>query len=175
MIRKTWYDLGKYLVSVFARAGLDLNIQWKAPLPEGPVILAANHPCTFDPALLTTLIKQHVSILIHGPIFKLPLFGRSLRYCGHIAVLRGSGGQSLDEAEALLKAGQTVAIFPEGCISPVSGFNPPHSGVGRLALKTGAPVVPVGIHLDKKLLHRVEQVIDGVLDTGAYYFHGPMP
>ena len=32
MIRKTWYDLGKYLVSVFARAGFDLNIQWKAPV-----------------------------------------------------------------------------------------------------------------------------------------------
>ena len=172
-IRKAWYNLGKFFVSLVAMAGFDLDILWKAPLPEGPVILAANHPCTFDPALLTTLFERQVSILIHGPIFTLPLFGRSLRFCGHIEVLRGTGGKSLDEAEKLLKAGKTVAIFPEGAISPVGSFHDARSGVGRLALRTGVPVVPIGIHLDSKLLHRVEQIIDGVCDTGAYYFHGP--
>ena len=173
MLQQAWYRLGRFLVSLLARGVLELNIHWKAPLPSGPVILAANHPCTFDPALLTTLIKQQVSILIHGPIFKLPVFGRSLRYCGHIPVLRGSGGKSLAEAEALLKAGRTVAIFPEGAISPHGDFHQPHSGVARLALVSGAPVVPVGIHLDQKRLHRAEQTIDGVTDIGAYYFHGP--
>ncbi len=173
MIRKLWYRIGRFLVSVVARGILDLSIQWKAPLPAGPIILAANHPCTFDPALLTTLIREHVSVLIHGPIFKLPVFGRSLRYCGHIAVVRGSGGQSLKEAEALLKAGHTVAIFPEGAISPEDGFHDARSGVGRLALSSGVPVVPIGIHLDQKRLIRVEQTIDGVTDSGAYYLHGP--
>jgi 1-acyl-sn-glycerol-3-phosphate acyltransferase len=173
MIRKVWYNLGKFIVSLVAMAGFDLDILWKAPLPKGPVILAANHPCTFDPALLTTLFEQHVSILIHGPIFTLPLFGRSLRYCGHIEVLRGTGGKALEKAEELLKAGKTVAIFPEGAISPSGGFHDARSGIGRLALRSGVPVVPVGIHLDSSLLHRVEQHIDGVWDTGAYYFHGP--
>ncbi len=173
MFQKLWYRIGRFLVSVVARGILDLSIQWKAPLPEGPVILAANHPCTFDPALLTTLIREQVSVLIHGPIFKLPIFGKSLRYCGHVAVVRGSGGQSLKEAEALLKAGRIVAIFPEGAISPDDGFHDPRSGVGRLALSSGAPVVPIGIHLDQKRLYRVEQTIDGITDAGAYYLHGP--
>jgi 1-acyl-sn-glycerol-3-phosphate acyltransferase len=173
MFRQAWYRLGRFLVSLLARGVLELSIHWKTPLPAGPVILAANHPSTFDPALLTTLIKEHVSILINGPIFKLPIFGRSLRYCGHIPVLHGTGGQSLAEAEKLLRAGHTVAIFPEGVISPDGDFHMPHSGVARLALSTGVPVVPVGIHLDQKRLRRVEQTIDGVTDTGAYYFHGP--
>lgn len=173
MIRKAWYRLGRFLVSVAARAGYDLNIHWRDPLPEGPVILAANHPSTFDPALLTTLVKQQVSIMIHGPIFKLPVFGRSLQYCEHIQVLRGSGGESLAQAEALLKKGRSVAIFPEGAISPHGGFHAARTGVARLALRSGAPVVPVGIYLDPKRLHRVDQTIDGVTDTGGYYFHGP--
>ena len=173
MFRKIWYDLGKFFVSVVARAGFELNIQWDAPLPDEPVILAANHPSTFDPALLTTLIKRRISVLIHGPIFKLPVFGRSLLYCGHIPVIRGSGGESLAHAEALLKAGRSVAIFPEGAISPPGGFHTGRTGVARLALRSGAPVIPVGISLDHKRLLRVEQTIDGVTDTGGYYFHGP--
>ncbi|MEM5776335.1 MAG: hypothetical protein AAGU05_15135, partial [Anaerolineaceae bacterium] len=67
MIREAWYNMGKVLVALVAHAGFDLDILWKAPLPEGPLILAANHPSTFDPALLTTLVEQQVSILIHGP------------------------------------------------------------------------------------------------------------
>lgn len=173
MIQKAWYWLGRTLVSLLARGGLELSIQWKAPLPEGPVILAANHPSTFDPALLTTLIKDQVRILIHAPIFKLPVFGRSLRYCGHIPVMKGIGSQSLAKAEAQLKAGNPVAIFPEGAISPDGGFHSPRSGVARLALRTGVPVVPIGIYLDSKRLHRVEQTIDGVTNTAGYYFHGP--
>ncbi len=173
MIREAWYNMGKVLVALVAHAGFDLDILWKAPLPEGPVILAANHPSTFDPALLTLLVEQQVSILIHGPIFKLGLFGRSLRYCGHIAVLRGTGGSALDEAEKLLKAGKSVAIFPEGAISPAGSFHDPRTGIGRLALRTGAPVIPVGIHLDAKRLLRFQQTIDGVMDTAAYYLHGP--
>jgi 1-acyl-sn-glycerol-3-phosphate acyltransferase len=173
MIRRIWYNLGKFLVSLVAMAGFDLDIFWKAPLPEGPVILAANHPCTFDPALLTTLFVQQISILINGPIFTLPVFGKSLRYCGHIAVLRGTGGKSLEEAEKLLNAGKTVAIFPEGAISPAGNFFNPRSGVGRLALKTGVPVVPVGIHLDSRFLHRVYQTIANECDEAAYYLHGP--
>ncbi|MFN2143959.1 MAG: lysophospholipid acyltransferase family protein [Anaerolineales bacterium] len=173
MLQQAWYHLGRFLVSVAARAGFELNIQWQTPLPEGPVILAANHPSTFDPALLTTLLKQRISIMIHGPIFTLPVFGPSLRYCGHIQVLRGRGGKSLDEAEALLKSGRSVAIFPEGAISPEGGFHRGRTGVARLALRSGVPVVPVGIYLDQKRLLRMDQTIDGVTDTAGYYFQGP--
>lgn len=173
MIRALWYNLGKLLVALLAHASFDLDILWKASVPKGPVILAANHPSTYDPGLLTTLVEQRISILINGPIFKIPVFGRSLRFSGHIAVLRGTGGSALDEAERLLKAGKTVAIFPEGAISPAGGFHDARSGVGRLALKTGAPVIPVGIYLDPKRLIRIEQTIDGETSTGAYYMHGP--
>ncbi|MDR3574509.1 MAG: lysophospholipid acyltransferase family protein [Anaerolineaceae bacterium] len=176
MLQNAWYKLGRYLVSLLARGGLELSIDWKAPIPPGAVILAANHPSTFDPGFLTTLTPNKISVLIRESLFKIPVFGSSLRACGHIPVVYGNGQQALDEAEKLLKEGRTIAIFPEGRISPLEGgFNKPHSGLARLALKTGAPVVPVGIYLDHKQIYRVEtkERTDDDIEIGALYFHGP--
>ena len=176
MLQKAWYRLGRYLVSLLARGGLELSIDWKAPIPAGAVILAANHPSTFDPGFLTTLTPNQISILIRESLFKIPVFGSSLRWCGHVPVVYGCGQQALDKAEKLLNQGRTVAIFPEGRISPLEGgYNKPHSGLARLALKTGAPVVPIGIHLDQKQIYRVEtkERTDDNIEIGALYFHGP--
>ncbi len=176
MLQAVWYRIGRTLVSLLARGGLELSIDWKAPIPPGAVILAANHPSTFDPGFLTTLTPNQISILIRESLFKIPVFGLSLRLCGHVPVIYGNGQQALDKAEKLLKAGRTVAIFPEGRISPLEGgFNKPHSGLARLALKTGAPVIPVGIYLDQKQIYRVEtkERTEDDIEIGALYFHGP--
>jgi 1-acyl-sn-glycerol-3-phosphate acyltransferase len=169
-----WYRFGRFLVSLLARAFLELSILRKAPLPSGPVILAANHPSTVDPALLTLLIPDQISILILGSLFKIPLFGKSLRFCGHIPVLHGNGQQALDQAKELLGQGKPVAIFPEGVISPQEGgLSRPRSGLARLALSSGAPVIPVGIHLDARKIRKVKTRVDGKDDVGTWYFHGP--
>lgn len=161
-------------MTVFAQAMLHIDIEWHAPLPEGPAILAANHPSTIDPAVLTVLSRERMSILIRESLFKVPLFGRSLRFSGHIPVVFGSGQEALDQAQALLAQGRKVAIFPEGIISPVEGgFHRPRSGVGRLALASGVPVVPVGIHLDKSRIELVQTHVDGEEELGAWYFRGP--
>ncbi len=124
--------------------------------------------------MITTLTDERVSILIRGCLFKISLFGRSLRACGHIPVTPGGGQRAFEEARELLQAGRTVVVFPEGEISPPEGgFHRPHTGLARLALSTGAPVVPVGIHLDQRQLHRIETHIEDKMETGAWYFHGP--
>jgi 1-acyl-sn-glycerol-3-phosphate acyltransferase len=173
LLANFWYKFGRFLVSILARGILEVSIHWKAPLPEGPVILAANHPSTIDPALVTTLLSDRVSILIRGSLFKIPLFGRSMRFCGHVPVVRGHGQEAMAEAEKLLKAGRSVVIFPEGEISPEGGLHKPHTGMARLALSTGAPVVPLGIHLDHKQVRLVETRIEDQDEVGAWYFHGP--
>lgn len=174
MLENTWYRIGRALVSLLARGTLELSIHWRAPIPQGAVILAANHPSTVDPAVITTLTGERVSILIRGSLFRIPLFGRSLRACGHIPVVPGGGQRAFEEAQELLRAGKSVVVFPEGEISPMEGgFHHPHTGLARLALSTGAPVVPVGIHLDHRQLHLVETRIEDKVETGAWYFHGP--
>ena len=172
ILKNSWYRIGRFLVRLFARSIFDLSIEWKAPIPHGPVILAANHPSTVDPALITTLTQDHVSILIRETLFKVPLLGRSLSACGHIPVIQGSGQAAFAQAQALLEAGQTVAVFPEGEISPVDGYHPPHTGLVRLALATGAPIVPVGIHLDPMQIREIKTRVDHQIEIGTWYFHG---
>lgn len=174
MFQNAWYKLGRALVIAFSRIMLKMDVRWKSPRPQGPVILAANHPSTTDPALVTTLIKEQASILILETLFKVPLFGRSLRMSGHIPVVTGDGKKALAEATRLLKAGRTIIIFPEGVISPVDGgLHHGHTGVARLALATGAPVIPVGIGLDPQRIQWLETEVEGRREVGAWYFQGP--
>ena len=65
-------------------------------------------------------------------------------------------------------------IFPEGKVSPVKGgFNQVRSGVARLAIASGAPVYPVGIHLLKERIHAISSRVKGRDEMGYWYLRGP--
>lgn len=168
------YRLGRPLVDLYARVMMRMDVLHHAPLPAGPKILAANHPSTTDPFLITLLAREPVSIVISESLFKVPLFGRYLHLAGHVPVVEGRGGETVEWAARLLEQGRTVAIFPEGAVSPLAGgFHQGHTGVARLALRTGAPVVPVGIDLQRERIKLVETGIDGKAEVGAWYLRGP--
>jgi 1-acyl-sn-glycerol-3-phosphate acyltransferase len=171
MFQKTWYMIGRNIVDQYVRNVMKADIHYEAALPDGPKIIAVNHPSTNDPAFVTALFKEQVSILILETLFKVPLFGRSLRMAGHVPVMCGNGRAALEEGIRLVKSGRSVMIFPEGVISPAEGFHKAHTGIARLALATGAPVVPVGISLDHRLVRFVTTKEDQ--EPGAWYLHGP--
>jgi 1-acyl-sn-glycerol-3-phosphate acyltransferase len=162
-----FYRLGRSVVDLYARAMLKMDIQWRAPLPDGPKILAANHPTTTDPFYILTLLSEPVSVLVTAAAFDVPGFGDYLRATGHVPAVRGSGG-------ATVEAGRSVAIFPEGALSPLAGgFHRPHSGVARVTLRTGAPVIPVGIGLQRERIRVTKTDVDGDTVIGHLYTSGP--
>ena len=174
MIEQFLYRSGRCLITTYARLLFQVNVHWQAPLPDGPKIIAPNHPSTTDPFLITLLTQEPINILIHETLFKVPVFGRYLRRAGHVPVVAAHGRAAFDAAQRLLEAGHTIAIFPEGAISPLDGgFARPHTGVARLALSTGAPVLPVGIGLDRARIHLIETPVDGAIEVGTWYFGGP--
>jgi 1-acyl-sn-glycerol-3-phosphate acyltransferase len=174
MLSRIWYQIGRGVVFLYAQLLLQMDIHRKAPLPQGPAILVANHPSLIDPAILTILGPAQMRILILDTLFKVPMFGRSLRWSGHIPVVCGSGQAALEAAQASLKAGRTVVVFPEGVISPTGGgFHRPHTGMARLALSMGVPVIPVGISLDPAQIRRIHTHVDGKPEVATWYFHGP--
>jgi 1-acyl-sn-glycerol-3-phosphate acyltransferase len=171
---KALYKMGRSLLVAYTRLMLDVDVQWHAPLPEGPKILAANHPTTTDPLYLLTLLSEPMSVLTTAASFDVPGVGAYLRATGHVPAVRGSGGATVDAVARQVEAGRSVAIFPEGALSPLAGgFHRPHSGVARVALRTGAPVIPIGIGLQRDRIRVTETEVDDDKVIGHLYASGP--
>jgi 1-acyl-sn-glycerol-3-phosphate acyltransferase len=113
---------------------------------SGPVILAANHRSFLDPFVIGTLTRRPVYYVAKKELFLHPLAGWLMSRLGAFPIDRGAGDvQAMDTARAILERGDCVVIFPEGTRTRPGPLGAPHRGVGRLALQTGAPVVPVAV------------------------------
>lgn len=169
------YRLARTCIRAYSQLLFKMRVHWMAPLPHGRKIIAANHPSCIDPFVIPLLTKMEISILITGKAFQVPLFSDLLRRCGQIPVVPGNGNDALEEARRRLESNETVAIFPEGHISPQQGGHlPARPGAVRLALLTGTPVIPVGIYYPReKNIHISSRITGGEESDGYWYLTGP--
>ncbi len=140
--------LARFGVPLFCRLRVTGDVP--AGLRHGPLVLAGNHIGVFDPlALAAACRKRRMAprIMATAGVFRVPVGGALLRHCGHIRVDRSGngGGEALDLAVLAVRQGSVVAGYPEGRISLDPAFWPERgrTGLARLALVTGATVVPV--------------------------------
>lgn len=131
--------------------GWRLHVEGRARVPPGPVIVVANHESLLDPLVLGCALPRPARFLAKLDLFRGPL-GVVLRVLGAIPVARGRGDRGAVEAGiAALAAGDAVALFPQGTV-----LGPPDRpwlrGAARLALATGAPVLPVHLNGTAKAL-----------------------
>jgi len=170
MRKNTLYEIARTFIHAYSKLLLRMDIHWHDPLPDGPKLFIANHPSASDPFLIHLLSRM--SVLITTNAFAFPLFGPYLRRAGQIEVI--PGGDAIEQACQLLRQGHSVGIFPEGDFSPQEGgFRKPRSGAARLALRTGVPIVPVGIYLPRERSLRIESKFGGHSRVGYWYLHGP--
>ncbi|HXC45503.1 MAG TPA: lysophospholipid acyltransferase family protein, partial [Solirubrobacteraceae bacterium] len=113
---------------------------------SGPVLLAANHRSFLDPFVIGALTRRPVYYMAKRELFERRWQAWLLNSLGAFPVDRGHGDeQAMDTARAILQRGDCVVIFPEGTRVRSGPLGAPRRGVGRLALQTGALVVPIAV------------------------------
>jgi glycerol-3-phosphate dehydrogenase (NAD(P)+) len=138
----------RIVFTTFAWIYLRLQRMGREHIPaEGPVILAANHRSFFDPFVVGTMTRRPIYY-----VAKKELFGYSrvlswvLNALGAFPVDRGASDQeTIETSRQILNRGDILLMFPEGTRTRPGALGKPKRGVGRLALETGAPVVPIAI------------------------------
>lgn len=171
---KMLYWASKPVLLSYIKTMLKMDVHMHESFPEGGKIIAANHPSTTDPFFVAAMLRKQSFILINNLLFQVPVLGEYLRRSGHIPVKAGEGQAAVDKALEHLAAGHTVLIFPEGALSPAEGgFHPARTGVARLAMASGAPVIPVGVHLQRDLCSVIRSTVRGQVEYGRWYWHGP--
>ena len=110
---------------------------------RGGVILVANHESLFDPWLLALATPRPVRYMAKSELWRYAPVGRALEAFGAFPVERGAGdATAISNAAELLRRGQVLGIFPQGTSKQLES-RPFHRGAARLALATGAPIVPI--------------------------------
>jgi 1-acyl-sn-glycerol-3-phosphate acyltransferase len=116
-------------------------------VPErGPAILAPNHLSNFDHFFLGLFLRRQVQFMAKSQLFRFPL-NFILSHGGSFPVRRGQHDkEALVTAHAILRKGGVVGMYGEGGRSRTKQLGKPKPGLGRLALESGVPVIPVAIH-----------------------------
>jgi 1-acyl-sn-glycerol-3-phosphate acyltransferase len=146
-VSRPLYALVRALVVPFMRTWFRLRIDGGDHIPaEGAAIVAPNHKSFWDSFFVAAATRRHLRFMGKRELFEGP-WGRLLVRLGAFPVSRGkSDEEALATAREILAQGGLLAMFPEGTrVRDPDELGSPRRGAGRLALETGAPVVPAAI------------------------------
>jgi 1-acyl-sn-glycerol-3-phosphate acyltransferase len=143
------YWVIKGVATPVVRAGCRVRIEGREHVPErGPVILASNHRSFLDSIFIPLVVRRRVTFVAKAEYFDDPKSAWFFRGVGQIPIRREGGSASegaLLAAGEVLERGGVFGIYPEGTRTRDGNLHRGHTGVARLALRTGAPIVPVGL------------------------------
>lgn len=131
-------------------SGMNAQVSYEAPLPEGPCIFVCNHQGTMDIIALFVGLGAHRRFVFAAKkeVFRIPFLGWFVGAAGYIKVDRADRAAAVKSLQAggeLIRGGRSVVVFPEGTRSRDGSILPFKKGPFMLALHAGVPIVPVAI------------------------------
>jgi len=138
---RTWARLSLWT------CGVEIEVYGRKNIPrDGAFLIMSTHKSHFDILVLIKEIPRQFRIVAKESLFKIPVFGWAMTVAGYVKVDRADRKQafaSLDKAADNVRAGMPLLIFPEGTRSQDGSLGPFKKGGFVLAIKAGAPLVPV--------------------------------
>jgi len=139
--------VGRTLIRCFTR----VSVEGLEHVPtSGPLILATNHISNADPPFvagwLTPALERPVHWMAKAEALDWPLAGWFMRQNGAFGIRRGAADtEAFKLARSVLEDGRVLGTFPEGTRSPTGALQQAKDGVTLLALRSGAPILPIGV------------------------------
>lgn len=153
------HSIGALWCRVILRlAGVVVTVRGAENIPrDTPVILLSNHQGAFDIPALQGCLPLQFRWVAKKSLFSIPVIGWSMRFAGYIGIEREAGSKayrSIVSAARKIQTGTSVLVFPEGTRSASNELLPFKRGAFLLAVKSGAPVIPVAINGTKDIMKK---------------------
>ncbi len=139
-----FYKVVVKIVSGILRVFILLRFRGKENIPsEGAFLLCANHRALHDPIIIAAGCKRQLTFMGKDSLFKKPVLGWLIKALGAFPIRRGKGDAAAVMATLkIMKKGEATLIFPEGTRVKKGERKQVNSGIVRLAIQCGVPIVP---------------------------------
>ncbi|CAB4364512.1 MAG: hypothetical protein F2681_09325 [Actinobacteria bacterium] len=144
---KVAYHTVRGIVTVFCRLWCRMQIEGREHFPkEGPFILAPTHRSIIDTPVSSGVYTKRMRFMGADKWWSNKYFGKLLTALGGFPVSRGSADrEALKRCLAVIEGGEPLVMFPEGERKSGTVVQPLFEGAAYISMKTGAPIIPVGI------------------------------
>ncbi len=148
-----FYYAGRVMIRVLFTLLTRWRVRGKENIPrQGPLLVVANHLNLTDPPLVGASIRRKAVFMAKEELFRRRFSGYLLRGFGAFPVRRGQlDRRALNQAVQVLGQGQALVMFPEGMRSRGSRLRRAFPGSALIALRSGAPILPIGITGTEKI------------------------
>lgn len=114
---------------------------------DGPLVLAPNHFSQMDHFFVGVYLRRKIRFMAKSQLFGPPVLTYIYKHGGVFPIRRGHHDEeAIETARILIEQGEMLLVYAEGGRSRSQTLGEPKPGIGRIALETGAPIVPVAIH-----------------------------
>jgi 1-acyl-sn-glycerol-3-phosphate acyltransferase len=150
------------------------TVSGNTSLPSGAKIIALNHTYGCDPFFLPLILDEQPYFLLQDGLFEIPVIGSLLKQSGQIPVYRGGerAREAYEQACQYLREGKTIVVYPEGKLVSTGSRIRAKTGTIRMALETGAPIIPVGLYVPSQNLVNIKINFQGCLRSGLWQVTG---